>query len=50
MLKFTGDEFRQMTIDEFVLGLDGHLESRGLKKKKGMSRNEFLDLAAKFGG
>lgn len=35
-----------MTVDEFVLALDGYLESRGLKKKR-MSRNEFLDLVGK---
>lgn len=41
-----------MTLAEFVLALDGYLESKGVKKEKSrlMSRNEFLDLAERFGG
>ena len=35
-----------MTIKEAQLAIDGHLTAQGIKKKRGMSRNEFLDLKA----
>ena len=34
MLKFTPEQFRSMTINEFKLALDGHLESQGIKVNK----------------
>lgn len=40
-----------MTLAEFSLALDGHLESKGIKKPKDrlMSRNKLLELAERFG-
>ncbi len=48
MLRYTPEQFRCMTIEEFKLAIDGYSESQGNdKKKKLMSRNELLDLMGK---
>lgn len=44
MLGWTGSDFRSATLGEYFLAFDGYLESRGIKKKTLMSRNELLDL------
>ena len=36
-----------MTVKEARLAMEGYLASKGLKPKKLMSRNEFLDLMGK---
>lgn len=47
MLKYTPEQFRSMTIEEFDLALKGHLEANGVKDKKLMSRDELLTLMGK---
>lgn len=47
MLKYTPEQLRSMTIEEFQLAFDGYAQSQGNKKPNLMSRNEFLDLAGK---
>ena len=52
MLGYTGDQLRSLTLAEFSLALDGHLESKGIRKPKDrlMGRNKLLELADRFGG
>ena len=38
-----------MTIKEAILAINGHMASQGIKPKKMMTRNEFLDLVGKSG-
>lgn len=49
VLRWTGEQFRAATLAEFVLALDGYLESKGIQKTTPITRNELLDLVDIFG-
>lgn len=52
VLGYTGEEFRAMTLAEFVLAFEGYFESKGIKKpkEKFVTRNDLLELVDKYGG
>ena len=47
VLMWTPSEFWKATMEEYLLAVKGYIKANGLETKKGMTRNEFLDLKEK---
>lgn len=48
MLKYTPDQFREMSYGEFLLAMDGYAMAQGTYKSEGLTWNDVLEAEAKL--